>query len=175
MIGCLFARKWQTIIWNWVVSSRRVFVIWLRSCHFGICLLCFLCCLLCKVLIFIFLRFLGFFLIFAIHFCFLTFSLSMKPLDFSFNFFRRSLHFWALIKPKYSSSLGSPETLIYKASAMNCLNGLRGGPTMVAQRRKCLRFKRLKRPNTYIFASLEGHLEVENILTFSVEEKIKWL
>ena len=56
---------------------------------------------------------------------------------------------------------------------MNCLNGLRGGPTMVAQRRKCLRFKRLKRPNTYSFVSLEGHLEVENILTFSVEEKIK--
>ena len=50
---------------------------------------------------------------------------------------------------------------------------LKGGPTVVAHRRKFLRFKHLKRPNTYIFVSLEGHLEVENIVTFSVEEKIK--
>ena len=93
---------------------------------------CFLCCLLSS------------FLIFFVFCCvyrsflntclpFLTFCLSQKSLDFLFNFFA-SKHFWALVRSEHSPFLGRPETQIYKARVMNCLEGLTGCPSWLSDK-----------------------------------------
>ena len=129
MIACLFARKWQTAIWSWVVCSGIIFTNWLRSCHLGISLFCFLCCPFSKFLIFF-----VFFVFYEIFpdvyppFSPLNFFLSMKYLDFSFNLSRRSLHLWTLARPEYSPFLRRPEPWIYNILAWNHLEVLTAHP-----------------------------------------------
>ena len=42
------------------------------------------------------------------------------------NFSRRSLNFWALVRPEYLPFLGRPETWLYRTLTWNCLEGHRG-------------------------------------------------
>ena len=77
--------------------------------------------------------FIGAYLILAFHFPFLTFCLSQKSLDFLLNFFS-SKHFWALVRSEHSPFLGRPETQIYKARVMTCLEGPTGCPPWLSDK-----------------------------------------